>query len=123
MLCSQRPISAKDANAAAPASEAPHQQGAGGRGPDPREPFERVGERGDEPVGERTEAVEDREDEVGVLGRALVEKPALEVVEVSGQLGPDQPRRPREVVAPDRERAEHEQHHEADLRRAPAPAG
>ena len=92
MLGSHSPISANATNAAStmsPARQPPkrqHEQRAGGGGADPRQPLERVGERGDEPVGERAEAVEDREDEVRVLRGALVEQPALQVVEVLGQL-------------------------------------
>ena len=123
MLGSHRPISANAANAASTPSAArqPPKRStisAPGARPDPRQPQDQVAEPAHEPVDEHPEAVEDREHEARVLGVALVDQPALEVVEVLRERVPGQPGRPRELAAPEQERDEHERDDRGDLRRA-----
>ncbi len=103
------------------AAEAGHDQRAGHGDAEPRHPQQRVRERVDHPLRERAEPVEDREDDVGVGRRALVDQPALEVVELPGERGPDQPARPRDLPARDDEGQQHEREHAQDLHGAAAP--
>jgi hypothetical protein len=74
----------------APASEAQHHERRRRDRADPGQPQQRVVQRCDEPVGERSEAVHDGEHDVRVRGGALLEKPRLRVVEPLGQLRPGQ---------------------------------
>ena len=129
MLSSQSPMRATNTNAANTVSA--------GRGPPkrnttitpaghharPGEPEQHVVDRRHQPLGERPEAVEDREGDVRVLGRALAEQPGLELVQALRQLGPGERLGPGQLVAPE---PEAEQHHGQDrrhLRGPPAPAG
>ena len=72
---------------------------------------ERVGERGDEPVRERAEAVEDREDRCSRSSAVrCVDQPALEVVELApAARSRSSAARPRELAAQQREGEQHEQ--------------
>ena len=102
-----------------PAAEAQHHDHGRRHHARPGEPEQRVVERRHQPLGERAEAVEDREDEVRVLGRALVEEPGLELVQALRQLGPGERLGPRKLVAPE---PEAEQHHRQDARHLRGPA-
>ena len=69
----------------------------------PGEPEQHVVDRGNQPLGERAEAVEDREDDVRVLGRALLEQPGLEARRgVRGSSCQISDVRPGELAAPER---------------------
>ena len=105
------------------AAEAQHHDHARRHHARPGEPEQHVVDRRHQPLGERPEAVEDREGDVRVLGRALAEQPGLELVQALRQLGPGERLGPGQLVAPE---PEAEQHHGQDrrhLRGPPAPAG
>ena len=107
MLSSHRPMRANETKAPSTISAArqpPKRSTISTRRRDrahPGEPRAAVVERGHEPLRERPEAVEEREDGVRALGGALVEQPALERRRAcAGQLLPGERRRPGELVAP-----------------------